>query len=430
MELRYNKEFLHNFQIEYLYKIIDKLWKEQKSKEDFQLSTLLKKRGGDNNWEKISSILNELKDNGKLNDTSLQETLYNEIVHTLPDDIYIYPFKLDENISAEVIYRSFSQHQRFNLSILHPVAEKSNLTIQTIRKENDKLIILFRLGYGLDKENQKTIFFIPCIIDFNNKMFIIKVKYSVRKKTIYKPLEVVNIILNYMKDWQDNLLISTLLTSEIQSIFFEMFKKESSRAEKIIKEHDSLEPPEDLNNDIIEFLANSLNINQPTNYQDYEDMEEFEDEKADFITNLNKIKSIYYHDKAKKMSSLSFGNRYMFAFTFFDGISSKSATRNSDKQHVYTGNLYWTLKDLIFTEEKISELSMYYKFDPNDFTINVVGEKFYFVEVNFKEYNGGFLIEFLNRKKRDERREKKYEFIINEFSNYFSRLSLFQDEPN
>lgn len=107
----------------------------------------------------------------------------------------------------------------------------------------------------------------------------------------------------------------------------------------------------------------------------------------------------------------------MFAFAFFDGLSTKSTTRDAGRFNVYNKKLYWTLKDLIHTEQKITELSMYYKFNPKNFDAEIEGENFYFVEATLKESYGSLMIDFY-KNKFDSTRGIRNGYVISEIKKY------------
>ncbi|MEK8198381.1 hypothetical protein [Lysinibacillus sp. FSL M8-0134] len=399
--LEYSGKLLRNFQVNILDSILNDYHPDPK-----EYRRIRNQYPGTRGWEVISDIINKLKTEDGFDDSKLEERLFTDLTENIPDNYYIYDFvhsKTYEEIVAEF---------KKNTALLNTpiytfdIRDRDSLQIVSIRlKEKEKkIIILLRYGYtyGEESNTNSLIFFIPCVLDFHNKMLIIKFREIHRKKSKKKINKLLPQVINCIKNLNDDFTFNGYGKKKIHSTLYEMFKVESARAEKLIKSSSDSHTDEELNNNINTFLTKQLSI--PASSKEIESY-------------TNRIKSIYYQNIASQLEEISFGNRYMFAFAFFDGLSTKSTTRDAGRFNVYNKKLYWTLKDLIHTEQKITELSMYYKFNPKNFDAEIEGENFYFVEATLKESYGSLMIDFY-KNKFDSTRGIRNGYVISEIKKY------------
>lgn len=393
--MKYKKKFsghlLRNFQVDYLDATVGKYITNY--------SKLKREDIGENGWIKVSNLINNhISDSKKLKE--LHQELFEQLVYVLPDNHYLLHLENEDTIK-ETMKKLRNKNLPFSKTILNGDSKDDSLQIVTIEEDGDEIIILFRAGFTKDGEDNKTIFFIPCILDFKNNVCLIKIRESFRRKTKYKNRFLLKEITRTINQLCDSVHVYAYNKEDIYSNLYVMFKKESDDAEEIIKTQSKRYSETELNKLVKSFIESDLKVQDPSLLRSY----------------IERIKSIFYQNEANNLSSNRFKNRFMFAFSFFDGISTKSSTRDSGRNHVYHKKLYWTLKDLIHDEEKISEVSMYYKFDPSNFKNTKLNANFWFVEVTFKESNDVYLIEYYLGS-RDPDRRKKSEFIIQEFKKF------------
>ncbi|QMT16122.1 hypothetical protein H1Q58_08990 [Planococcus maritimus] len=390
---KFSGHLLRNFQVDYLDSIVCEFVENYKK--------LRREDLGENGWIKVANIINDnIKNPKELRD--LDRVLFEQLVYVLPDKHYLLHLEIEEEEDISSISDKLKEKNLpINKNLLNGDSTNDNLQLVSVRQESDELIFLFRAGYTKDDSDRKTIFFIPCILDFKNKLCIIKIREVFRRKTSLNNRTILSLITKEINHYCDSIHLFAYNKETIHSNLYTMFKEESDRAEKIIKDHSKAYTEVELNKLVKSFIDEELKIQDPALLRSY----------------VERIKSIYYQNEAHTLPTNTFKNRFMFAFAFFDGISTRSITRDSARNHVYHKKLYWTLKDLIHDEKKISEVSMYYKFDPDNFKNVNVTKDFWYTEVTFKESNKAYLIEYYLGS-RDPDRRLKSEFIIQEFKKY------------
>lgn len=408
MNRLYSARLLRNFQVDFLKKTISSFFDSVT-----QFNKAWRESFMDNGWKKIEEIINThevFSDNSKL--LLLEDILYKELMENVSDHIHLYPISLRNNNIERVKELFLRKQLPFDKKINRRlITGEEEFSIINVKIDDTKINFLFRMGITRDpQDNKKVTFMVPCIIDLEKQFIQIKFKQCFKTKSIHSSYQILNSIIDKIQEL-DIIDVLFFNPANVKSIYFQMFKVESERAEKIIKNKAGILNTDQKKQSAEDFLINTFGI---TNRQ-----------SAYFDTYALKMMSIYYHKHALEMTDANFGDRFMFAFSFYDGYATRSSTRNSDKTHVYTGNLYWTLKDLILKKQSLSSISMFYKFNPNDFN-SIAGQNAVGVEVNIKESNSlknnksGFLIEFLitNHKRRDEKRGIKSEYIISEIKKY------------
>lgn len=395
----YSGKLLRNFQVNVLDDIMNCYHPDPK-----EYRKLRNQYPGTRGWEVISDIINKLITENGFDHTKLEERLFNDLTNNIPDNYYIYDFSHSKSYE-EIVNELQKNTTFFNKPIYtFDIENKDSLQLVSIRLKDNKITILLRYGYtyGEESSTDSLIFFIPCVLDFQNNMLIIKFREIHRKKSKKKVNQLLPQIISTIKKLNDDFVFNGYGKKKIHSLLYKMFKNESVRAEEIMKKSSKIFTDDELNTYINNFLTKQLAIPKDAD---------------DFESYTNRIKSIYYQNIASLLKEISFGNRYMFAFAFFDGLSTKSITRDAGRFNVYNKKLYWSLKDLIHTEKKITELSMYYKFNPKNFDAEIEGDNFYFVEATYKESYGSLLIDFYNNK-FDSTRGIRNGYVISEIKKY------------
>lgn len=436
----YSVQLLRNFEVGFLKEILssfflknsdfNKVWKETVGVDGWNKAAKIIEQ---NSVFKSSNIIKKMH-----NLELLEDNFYEELFNTVPDNIQLYLIETPNQVSNFDNIRSIIETKSALNSdaILGKVFQHpNNLNIINIKKiSSHKLNILFRWGLTEDENDKKTLFVIPCQINLNTNTIQIRYKRTLLSK---RKIEFKTLIDGIFKALTNENLVKPEMipSSRIRRVYYEMFKAESQRAEDIII--NSAIGKENYSQKVLEvenLLSNTFNISA----------------KDDFYTTYkNRTLAMYLHQNAIFMDDEEFKEKFLFAFAFYDGLKTRSSTRNSDRTHVYTSNLYWSLKDLIIfqTPKSVSELGITYNFN---FARNKEGElivnyttqelaeledqndtmviNYYKAEINFKEKNKGFSLDFLNidKKRRDPKRGIKIDYAVAQLYNYISTTSGFK----
>ncbi|MED4922943.1 hypothetical protein P9743_01380 [Anoxybacillus geothermalis] len=379
----YPVPLLRNFEVQYLKPLLQNYIPN--------FNKIFNETPGTNSWVKISSILDQKIREG-FDDSDLEKELFEKLVFELPDHVYLLP--LETEIDANEFMERYSGLPVVNRKISSILYTEEKLI--TVRKFENKIIFLYRYG-TTNVGDIKASLYVPCIIDFDNNFVFIKTRMHYVKKSETSIQSIIEDIINETNSQLDfELSVSTFNPSYLHEALYKLFRDESIKAEKIIKENmDDLTETE-LEKKINTFLKEELKIKEPDNYTD-------------------RVKSAFYQDRSLQMDNNQFYDGFIFAFTFFDREFTRSSTRSSQREPIYNKKIYWNLKDLIHNYQELTDISLYWKFDKNDFTKTPEGEDFSFVEVSFREKNGSLEIHFYNSK--SDRRVKE-EYVIYKIKDY------------
>lgn len=390
----YSGNLLRNFTASYLDETISKFWGNPK-----EYHALKRKTFESNSFLTIEKIMKDKLKHG-FDDSKLDEILFNELTYILPDNHFIYSF--DTQVTQQgIVKRINDKTNTLNKKIYNSNLNKEELQLVSIREENDKLVLLFRNGYTKNEDEKKTVFFIACEFNFTQKTFIIKLRETLRKNSKILRRTVIQDIFDYLKVLLIDVSITGKTEKTIKENIYDLFSKESSSAEALITAKLPI-TEKILDKNISEFITKNLNLTEPSSLD----------------SNCKIIKAMYYQNVAKTIDSKTFSNRYIFAFSFFDGSTTKSITRDSKRNHIYGKDLYWSLRGVVHKETKVDELSIYYKINRINYKIAPVGNNFIPFEVTLREFYGSFMVDFYNTNRRDPERRIKSEFIIFELGKY------------
>jgi hypothetical protein len=230
-------------------------------------------------------------------------------------------------------------------------------------------------------------------------------KINYINKSQHTAIDIINQIRDKIAAENDlDITISAYNPSVLRKVLYNVFSKEAENAENIIKSKITSITDEDLNLVVKSFLTDKLEIEASSSY-------------------IDRVKSTFYQSKSLDMNNEEFYNGFIFAFSFLDGAMTRSLTRSSDREPVFNKKIYWNLKDIIHEEKEITELSLYWKFDVNDFDNLPEGTEFSFVEVSLKEKKGMLEIHFY---KCNGDRRKKNEYVIHRVIKYLREEGLSQ----
>lgn len=374
----YKVALLRNFEVQYLKPLIAEYIDDFNKKfEQVQ---------GNSGWSKLSSLIEEIMSGKPEEYKEIDDQFFEKLVFETPDHVYIRP--LESDIDAEEFEERYSDHIAMNRKLLTNIDPEDKLI--TIRKHNNKIILLYQFGTHRISEETSLTLVCPCIIDFDKERIIIRTKAHYVKKSSVK----LNHILDTIKDHINKSLDFEVSVGEynpatLHQNLFEMFKTESEKAEIVIKQHMKKDTEPDLIKKISDFLTDDLQLHEPDNY-------------------IDRVKYAYYQDLSSSLKSSDFKNGYIFAFTFLDRQLTRSITRNVQRDPIYNKKVYWNLKDLIYDYGELIEISLYWRFDKDDFSKEPVEDNFTFVEVSLRETNKSLEIHFYNARDKDRRIREEY----------------------
>ena len=353
------------------------------------------------NWTKIVEVLNENLKESEESDNQIDEVLFEKIIYNLPDHIHLY--HLESEIDADEFISRFEEEPQFNRKVNATVANDEKFI--SIRKEGNRVLILYRFEtVKLGEDEQKAIFYVPCILDFENSQLQIRLRKHYMSKSTANHITVLDTVKDFVNTLDADISIQDYTESNIHNLLYQIFKEESDKAETVIKENmnDRL-TEETVNKKILTFLQTELKMLEPELYSD-------------------RVKSAFYQDLSLHLDPVVFYKGFIFAFTFLDKNFIKSSTRNPKRDPIYNSKVYWNLKDLIHEYKEVSELSCYWKFDEEDFEKQPEGENFHFVEVSLRERNGSLEIHYYNNP--SEKRRLKEEYVHSRISKYLFEKTL------
>ncbi|MDG5787812.1 hypothetical protein QA612_09900 [Evansella sp. AB-P1] len=379
----YNVPLIRNFEVQYLKPLIGK------HIPDFNKA--YNEAEGVTGWAKITDLLNKKVRDG-FDDSEIENELFEKLVFDVPDHIFILP--LISEIDANEFMERHSDAEEINRRIAMTLPSETKLI--TIRQVDNKVVLLYRSGVA-EVGEVKASLYIPCILDFENDFAIVKVRLHHVKMSNTNLHEIHQLVINDINDNEDfDFTISNFNSKSIHEVLFQMFEDESYKAEKVIKKHMDEFTESTLIEKVTNFLEEDLKLKDPDNY-------------------IDRVKSAFYQDLSSQLGDEIFYEGYVFAISFLDRELTRSATRNSKRDPIYNKKIYWNLKDLIHEQQELTEISLYWRFDKEDFTKVPVGKEFSFVEISLREKNGSLEIHFYNTK--TDRRLKE-DYVIYKIKDY------------
>ncbi|MCM3789471.1 hypothetical protein M3221_13780 [Domibacillus indicus] len=376
----YTSPLLRNFEIQdlksFLPEYIDDFTKK------------LTNQTGDNGWYKISEVLNEFIQNDENADNEIDKILFEKLFFNLQDHVHL--FHLESDINADEFVSRFQDRSVF-LSKLSTLTQSEDKLI-SLRRDGNKIFLLYKYDtITLGSTGQRSNFYIPCMLDFENSLFQIRLRKHYITSSPYKHNDLLTNIKSYVNELDGDISIHSYNETHIYNLIYSIFKEESENAEKIIKQSMNDDLTEEIvDQKIIDFLADQLAMSNPEGYSD-------------------RVKSAFYQDLSVHMDPSTFHDGFISAFTFLDKNFIKSSTRSPRRDPIYNSKVYWNLKDLIHEYEEVSELACFWKFNEANFDAHPEGNEFEFVEVALRERNGSIEIQYYQSP--NEKRRLKEEYV-------------------
>ncbi|WP_273834891.1 hypothetical protein [Guptibacillus sedimenti] len=376
----YSSPILRNFEVQDLRELLSN------EIEDFSKKLKAIPTAG-TSWEKFAEVLNDnIKENPDV-DKKIDEMLFEKLFFNLQDHVHL--FHLESEIDANEFMSRFEDEPQVDRMLSATV--KPDEKFISLRQEENKVLILYRIEtIKLGDSEQKSIFYVPCLLDFDNSLLQIRLRKHYVSKSIPNHNTVLQTVKAFINNIDGDLSLNDYTETTIHSLVYSIFKEESEKAEIVIKEHmDENLTEEAVDNKILSFLENDLKMADPELYSD-------------------RVKSAFYQDLSLHLDSKMFYNGFIFAFTFLDKNFIQSKTRNPKRDPIYNSKVYWNLKDLIHEYKEVSELSCFWKFDENDFSKLPEKETFDFVEVSLRERVGSIEIHYYNSPSTKRRLKEDY----------------------
>lgn len=331
-----------------------------------------------------------------------QDTYYNKRISKNTGTIV----QILKKISDDENFSEFLNKKLYNVD--------NNIGLVTIRQEKKDLLLLFNYGTQITrKKKEEKQFLVSCRINFEHKILSIGLKDSMisqineNDKANFENKRTVLIkkIIRQIK--MMGVEVENFSSEKIESALYKMFVVESNKALEVIKTKLTTNDPDSKTikefQDITEkFLVEQLKLINPKGF-------------------IDKAMSLKYQDQAMEMDSgeyISHGG-YIFGFSFVEKDITRSENKNDKRQPIYKSELYWSIKDIIDKYPRLSNLSMFWRFNKFDFDILVYksdSNDLASAEVEYRSLNNELIIYYfvkssnnridneasLNRKRRED----------------------------
>lgn len=348
-----------------------------------------------NGWFKIANILNDEIRVG-FKDDIIESMLFKWATEEIHDHLYLIRF--ETSLTTNELISKFPKKyvNRHIASTLDP-----NEKIISVRSERNTITVLYKFGtsgLGLDKTD-KCLFLVSAIIDINEKILTIRLNKHNRTRSSHKlPLIITEVIDNLKIIFDNNVSIAKFKDGVLEEILYKIFNEESEAVEQIIEKKNNI-PEQQFKNDVNSFLNKKLLINNPSDYYD-------------------RIKYIYFQEIAKQLKNKDYKHGYIFGICFRDRQLINSTTRDPKKKSIYTSEFYWNLKGLIHKYKEVSDLSVFWRFNRDNFldTLLTDKDKVLFVEVGLKVIHSVLEIHYYHTLKEERRIKEKY--VIHRIKKY------------
>ncbi|RRN68444.1 hypothetical protein EI200_19700 [Peribacillus simplex] len=337
-------------------------------------------------WEKIVQILNKNMEEDEASNELIDAVLFEKLFFN-QDHVHIY--HLDSEIDANEFITRFEEEPQLNRHVNATIEAEEKFI--SMRQIGNTVLILYRYEtIKLGNSGQRAIFYVPCLLDFDKSLLQIRLRKHYAAASSTKHGEILSKMKDFINSLDGDVSAQPYSESDVHSMVYNIFKEESEKAESVIKEHmaDGL-TEETINEKILDFLENDLEMSEPELYSD-------------------RVKSAFYQDLSLHLDPSTFYNGFISAFTFLDKNFIRSSTRNPKRDPIYNSKVYWNLKDLIHEYEEVSELTCFWKFNEKDFDALPEGETFEFVEVSLRERNGSIEIHYYNSPSKQRRLKEDY----------------------
>lgn len=343
-----------------------------------------------------------------------QDTYYNKRISESTDSIE----KIIKKIKKDKYFSKFLDKKLYRI--------KNNTGLMTIRQEEDDLLFLYNFGTQVTpiKEEEKQ-FLVSCRVNFKQKLLLIGLKDSMvskineddkakfenkRTKLIKKVIKQIKVL---------GIEVENFSSERIESALYEMFVDESKKALEVIK--------------------NKLTSNDPDSktIQDFKDLtEEFLVDQLKLINPqefIDKAISLKYQDQAMEMDASEYVSQggFIFGFSFVEKDITRSENKNDKRQPIYKSELYWSIKDIIDKYPRLSNLSMFWKFNKKDFSKLVVDsnlDDLSSIELEYRSLNNELILYYFVKSKNNKidnttslNRKRREDYALRKINEYLQK---------
>lgn len=283
--------------------------------------------------------------------SAFKKVIVDNLTQNHPDTVHLYPITFDvdklENMPNKIMNLDY---RRLDHSDYTP-----KLIYREFNKTENTMTYLFDMGLTSKVSNSsvEVVFTITCVIDFDKSFLSLKYyqphlsKYRVNENN--KTRGIIHSILAIIKP-QFNLSLTYTLAEKTKEIVYNMFKYHAEQADEKITEH--LEKQRTSTEEQIPKGIEVNQINAINNLTEIFTVKEFKERVK------KRIQSMILEETALTMLDKDFDDNYIYAFSFHDGLNTKSSTKDTSKKHIYQTNSYWLLKDIIHEKMKMHSLSL------------------------------------------------------------------------
>ncbi|HFJ9270693.1 TPA: hypothetical protein ACGW6O_001102 [Bacillus cereus] len=347
-------------------------------------------------YSKILEVFKEeLASGGKLNENNVDNFIFNQIFYENCNYYYVYKLNTidinkdlsEANILQDLIDKGFKVNQ--------PLTDETEVTdydLCTTRlnfKEGklSHINCLLKVSTVESEYRGEIDFYCGIIIDLNNDLLILKFNLNLleshRKGKLSLLHDIKRIVTNSAPFNQIKLSFSSYNEHTVRKIIFDIFKNLSIEAEDLLNQR----IPADAEEKIQQFLTN-MQVAEIGN--DY----------------INQIKAVVYQDISKTFQDSLFNNGWVFRFVFREGDSTRASSRTDDFSPIYSKQVYWHLKELVFKSGELQEAGFHWFLNP--------AEKEGIIFVKLEQKNDALVFQFYQ--KTDLNRKVKEEYVINEIT--------------
>lgn len=347
-------------------------------------------------YSKILEVFKEeLASGGKLNENNVDNFIFNQIFYENCNYYYVYKLNTidinkdlsEANILQDLIDKGFKVNQP-----LTDETEATDYDLCTTRlnfKEGklSHINCLLKVSTVESEYRGEIDFYCGIIIDLNNDLLILKFNLNLleshRKGKLSLLHDIKRIVTNSAPFNQIKLSFSSYNEHTVRKIIFDIFKNLSIEAEDLLNQR----IPADAEEKIQQFLTN-MQVAEIGN--DY----------------INQIKAVVYQDISKTFQDSLFNNGWVFRFVFREGDSTRASSRTDDFSPIYSKQVYWHLKELVFKSGELQEAGFHWFLNP--------AEKEGIIFVKLEQKNDALVFQFYQ--KTDLNRKVKEEYVINEIT--------------
>lgn len=361
----------------------------------------------------IRRILNNYLDEDANASDIIESSLFDFLFSVYPETTMHYHMVVgDQNIDE--VHRVISENPEFNEFIDNKLYNDldDDEPIVSIRFAGNTLKILLQFGvYTTPVNRDRKRFLVACKLDFNNNILSFAYKQNVFSKldSEMKFSELKNEIINTLNSLGLQIVFRDIPETAAKKAMYLLFTEESARALELIKQtiSDNQGTPfeeQQYTESIRQFLTEELRLANPDEF-------------------INRAMILKYQDSAIEIDNRVFINHggYIFGFSFVDPRITKSSNRSDDRDPVYKSKIFWNLKDVVSEYEELDGLSMFWRFNPDNFDDEITPANVtntIFVLVDYKYARGSLCIyHYVNKElkvsnSRARERERAEEYVL------------------